>query len=847
LEWARAKGVAMLNDHSVNEIFADVVAERPDAVAVICSAKRLTYRELDGCAQALADELRAAGTRPGEVVGFTLPRGMQALSAMLAILKCDCAYLPLDPKLPEARRRLLLGIAGPTLLITTDGIVRLRSEGPRCPDVRLPDGVAFVLFTSGSTGVPKAVCVPHRAVARLVREVDYMRLAPDIRFLQLAPLSFDASTLEIWGPLLNGGTVVIHPEDVPDLAELGRTIDRNGVTTAWLTASLFNQVIDTTAEILRPLQELVTGGEALSVPHVLRALAALPETSLINGYGPTEATTFTTTFRIPRDFGPGTRRVPIGRPLPDTQVYVLDEHQQLVPIGVPGEIYIGGDGLALGYLGDEALTAAKFVSDPISNQPGARLYRSGDLGRMLPDGNLDFIERLDRQVKIRGYRIELGEIESALLRCPGVSRAVVVVDENSPADKRLVAYVVPDPRIRPTADELRAHLLQDLPEYLVPNAYVLRDALPLMLSGKVDHKAIAGLEDAKRAQGPRAAPSRTPLEEVLAGIWANILEVDQVGADENFFALGGHSLLAIRLIQETNSAFGVELPVRALFASPTIAAQAREIERLRAASNPERPGRHPPLVPLRPQGNKPPFFLVAGGFGGEDELIVYAGLTRYLDRQRPFYGLRIRGVDDLVEPHKTVEAMAVEYVAEIRKVQAHGPYFIGGSCLGGIVALEIAQQLVANGEKVESLILIDSNFLSWSSFLRYRIWRVWHLEILPLMRGLRQKETKFWNVLKGQIVSRTSPSPEQKEGREKVRIGLTYLQRVRRYKPKPYHGPITHIVCERGAHGLNSVWYDVARASLDIQYVPGDHYTHLRKYAAVTAARLNACLKAAGD
>jgi acyl carrier protein len=522
------------------------------------------------------------------------------------------------------------------------------------------------------------------------------------------------------------------------------------------------------------------------------------------------------------------------------------KQQQILPIGVPGEIYIGGAGLAVGYLGDEALTAAKFVPDRISNQPGARLYRTGDRGLMMPDGNLDFIERLDRQVKIRGYRIELGEVESALLHCPGVSGAVVAVHEDPPADKRLVAFVVSDARVESASGELRSQMQQILPEYMVPNTFVLVDALPLTPSGKVDRRALIDLEGAECARDPEpAAAARTPLEEVLVGIWANTLKLERVGVHENFFALGGDSLLAMQLIHETSSVFEVELPIRTLFAAPTVAGQAREIERLRAAASEEQPTHYPPLVPLRPHGSKPPFFLVAGGFGGEEELIVYAGLARYLDPQRPFYGLRIRGVDDLVEPHETVEAMAAEHVAEIRRVQPQGPYFIGGSCLGGIVALEIGQQIFAQGGRVESLILIDSDFLSWNSFLRYRIRRVLKLEILRLIQGRRQSKAQFLSLLKEKILIWACPSLEQKRGREKVRIGLTYLKRVRRYTPRPYHGPITHIICEERTRDLSVDWCDVACAGLDVRYVPGDHFTHIRKYAAVTAARLNACLEAA--
>jgi aspartate racemase len=829
----------LMRDRRLHEIFAGVAAARPDAVAIICRDTQLSYREFDKRAQTLSDQLRAAGARPGEVVAFSLPRGAQALCAMLAILKCDCAYLPLNPKLPKARRQLLLQIAGSMLLVTTEGIVRLKSGRPPFPNPLLEDA-AYVLFTSGSTGSPKAVCVPHRAVARLVCNVDYISLDAGTRFLQLAPLSFDASTLEIWGPLLNGGTVVIHPQDLPEFAELGRTIADHGVTTAWLTASLFNQVIDSAPEILRPLRQLLSGGEALSVTHVVRGLDALPSTTLINGYGPTEATTFSTTFRIPREFDATSRRVPIGRPLPDTQVYVLDERRQLLPIGVPGEIFIGGTGLASGYLGDEVLTEAKFVQDTISGRPGARLYRTGDRGRLLPDGTLDFIERLDRQVKIRGFRIEPGEIESVLAQHPSVRDAAVAAWNGGAAQRELIAYVVATPGHE--TGNLRRFLQERLPDYMVPAKIVVLDALPMTPSGKLDLQALrsGSVDEDKGEDSVRewVAP-RTPLEQVLAGIWANTLKMERVGVHDDFFALGGHSLLALQLMHEMNTAFGVELPVRLLFTAPTVAGQAREIERVRAAPDGQQHATYPLLVPLRSRGTKPPFFLVAGGFGGEAELIVYAGLVRYLDSRRPFYGLRIRGVDDLVEPDETVEAMAAEHVAEIRKIQPRGPYFIGGACVGGVVALEIAQQLRAQGESMGSLILLDSRYPSWGWLLRYRLWRVSHLEVMPLMASWRQGQAQFLALLKTKINALATPSAQ-------IRFGLQYLRRLLRYIPQPYPGPVTLIVCEaRRARNPTWVWRDVARGGLDIHYVPGDHDTHLHEHAAVTAAQLDSCLEAA--
>jgi amino acid adenylation domain-containing protein len=835
----------VLADRRIEEVFAEIAAARGAAPAVICQEERQTYGELNQRAEEIAAQLRAAGARPGGVAAFALPRSPQAIAVMLAILKCGCAYLPLDPKLPKARVDVLLGSARPSVLINAEGITRL--EPTALPAEPVPRDAAYIMFTSGSTGAPKAVCAPHRAVIRLVCGVDYIRLDAQTRFLQLAPLSFDASTMEIWGPLLNGGTVVIHPEDLPDFAQLGRTIAGHGVTTAWLTSSLFNQVITTAPTTLRPLQELLTGGEALSVPHVLRALAELPDTKLINGYGPTETTTFATSFRIPRDFDPAARRVPIGRPIPNTQVYVLNELGQPQPIGAPGELFIGGHGLAFGYLGDEQLTATRFVSDPFSERPGARLYRTGDRCRWLPDGTLDFIERCDRQLKIHGFRIEPGEIESVLAQHSAVRESFVTASEEAAGERRLAAYVVLQPPH--AADELRRFLKDRLPDYMAPAQIVVLDALPKTPNGKIDHRALPPPGPLDREIKAVGAPARTPLEEVVAGIWANVLKRDRVGVQDDFFLTGGDSLLALQLIHELNAAFGLQLPVRLLFDEPTAAGQAREIERAlasRRSPSQERRGTYAPLAPLRPGGNKPPFFLVAGGFGGEAELLVYAKLARYLDRQQPLYGLRARGVDELAEPHQTVELMAAEHVREICTIQPHGPYFIGGSCVGGVVALEVAQQLRAHGEPIGLLVLVDTQFPTWQAMLRNRLHNLWCDQVLPFLRRCSASGREFRAAIRESTQLLFAPTREQKIGRQKVRIGRKYLRHILRYKPRPYPGPVTLIMCEKPTRREpGRVWHDLAGGGLEILHVPGDHFTHLREHVQATAARIGACLDAA--
>ena len=331
---------------------------------------------------------------------------------------------------------------------------------------------------------------------------------------------------------------------------------------------------------------------------------------------------------------------------------------------------------------------------------------------------------------------------------------------------------------------------------------------------------------------------------MLAGIWSNTLKLDRIGVHDDFFALGGHSLLALQLIHEINVAVGVELPVRQFFTEPTVAGQARAIERMRTAAGPAEPLNFPLLVPLRVGGSNPPFFLVAGGFGAEAELLVYAGLVRHLNNRQPFYGLRIRGVDDLVEPAESVEQIAAEHLAEIRKVQPHGPYFIGGSCVGGVVALEIAQQIRAQNEEVGSLILVDSRFPSWNWLLRNRFREFWNGDVVPLWRSLRQSQANFQTALKDRIAIRFNPSSEQKVGREKTRIGWKYLRTIMRYSPRPYAGQIILLVCEEEkTRARIRIWRDVADEGLKIHFIPGDHITHLRQYAAATAARLDECLQ----
>jgi amino acid adenylation domain-containing protein/FkbM family methyltransferase len=595
---------------TVDALFAQAAAAAPEAVALAWDGGRMTYAELDARANRLAQHLRRAGVAAGTRVGVCLERGPEMVVATLAALKAGGAYVPLDPAYPAERLAFMLADTALPVLVTESRLAdRLPPHDARVVLVdgdaaaiaaesadalgagTDPEAAAYVMYTSGSTGRPKGVEVPHRAIVRLVRGQDFVSIDPSDVFLQLAPASFDAATLELWGPLLNGARLAIHPAEQPTVESIGRALAEHGVTVLWLTAGLFHLVVEERIEILRGVRQLLAGGDVLSVPHVRRVLAELPETALINGYGPTENTTFTCCHRITSvDDGSS---IPVGRPIANTYVRVLDAAMQPAPVGVPGELYAGGAGLALGYLDQPELTAEKFVADPYL--PGARLYRTGDRVRWQADGTVEFLGRVDTQVKIRGFRVEPGEVEAVLRAWPGVREAAVVVREDTAGDRRLVAYLAGEG----AADAVREHLRGQLPEHMLPAAFVFLDELPLTPNGKLDRKALPA-PDFAPAEERYVAP-RTPVEEVLAGIWAEVLRLERVGVEESFFDLGGHSLLATRVVSRIREVFGVELPLRALFEGPTVAELAGRVEEMRRAELPVLP----PVVPTERTGVLP--------------------------------------------------------------------------------------------------------------------------------------------------------------------------------------------------------------------------------------------------
>ncbi len=583
-------------DRTIPELFQEQVQKTPDKLALSCGSIHLSYAQLNERANRLGRFLQRHGVGPEVIVGTYLDRSPELVIAVLGILKAGGAYLPLDTDLPPKRLAFILGDTGAPVLLTRAGlseglpdyggaVIELdvqwqeisMGSGDNLNPQTTADNLCYVMFTSGSTGRPKGVSVVHRNVIRLVKSANYVSLGPEEVMLQFAPASFDASTFEIWGSLLNGGKLIVFPDQKPSLEDLGRFISQSGITTLWLTAALFHQMVDDHIEYLRPVRQLLAGGEALSASHVRKMIAVLGPNRLINGYGPTENTTFTTCHPMTEKTRI-LRSVPIGVPISNTQVYVLDTYMNPVPQGVYGELFVGGDGLARGYFNRPERTAACFVPHPFSQDAGARLYKSGDIVRLLPDGSLDYRGRNDDQVKLRGFRIELGEIESTLALHASVKDAAVLCREDVAGDKRLVAYVVPDPAEGCQNDALRHFMVQMLPGYMIPSAFVQIDELPVTPNGKVDRQALPLPGRGQKESEKAVVPPHTKTQKEIEKIWREILNLDEIGIHDNFFSLGGHSLHATRVISRIRKFLHLELPLGRLFEFPTIAGLAAFVD-----------------------------------------------------------------------------------------------------------------------------------------------------------------------------------------------------------------------------------------------------------------------------
>jgi amino acid adenylation domain-containing protein len=836
----------------IHQLFEEQAQRRPEATAVVFKERALTYRELNLRANQLAHTLLEMGAGPDVLVAVCMERSPEMIIGLLGILKAGAAYLPLDPKYPRQRLAFMLEDAKVKIILGQRKTVELLPQSVArvvCLDTDwhtisrqntdvqtdvCSENLAYVIYTSGSTGEPKGVEITHKNVNRLLFGTDYAELGSDQAILQMAPLAFDASTFEIWGALLHGGRLVQYEEEIPTARKIAEAVAAHKVTTIWLTAALFNAVVDESAAALSAAKQVLTGGEPLSPAPIRRAKEAFGETKLINGYGPTESTTFTCCHLI-ESVEEG-RSIPIGKPIANTRVYILDGSLNAVPLGVVGELHIGGAGLARGYLNRPALTADKFIPDPFGSEPGGRLYKSGDLARYRSDGTIEFCGRVDHQVKIRGFRIELEEIEAALRRHEDVQEAVVIARQEG-QEQRLIGYLVGASGRAPSATEVAGFLRARLPEYMIPTTFLVLDQMPKTLNGKIDRNALPAPSQVHPKREKTEVAPRDFWELQLTQFWQELLGPGRIGVTDNFFDLGGHSLLAVRLLSRINKRFNKELPLSILFQEPTIEQLAVCLRQqpVEAQSS--------PLIALQPSGSRPPFFCVhpVGG-----NVFCYLALAQCLGNGQPFYAFQSPG---LYEPDLaliSVEEMASRYLAAMRQVQPDGPYLLGGWSMGGVVAFEMANQLIAQGQAVGLLALFDS----WAPKADGKSARFDDLELISAFaRDLgidlavprafaANSEAPSRKELLTQVLERAHLSavlpPDlnlAQVGRLVEVFGLN-LEALRRYQPTATSVPLTlfgAVDHESSTDEPQRGWRDFAEAGINFYAVPGDHYAILRE------------------
>ncbi len=832
--WNRTKRDYPL-DKCIPRLFEDQVARTPDAVAALCGGQSLTYRDLNARANRLAGRLRTLGVGPDLLVGVCMERSLDMLAALLGILKAGGAYVPMDPRYPQERLRFILADAGLKVLLT-----RRELEG-RFPDypfqilhldeplpdtdpgnpacLNTPDHLAYIIYTSGSTGKPKGVAIEHHnAVSFLcwVREAFTDEELSGV--LGGTSICFDLSVFELFGTLCWGGKVIL----VDSALEVSTCPHRQEVNLLISVPSVMQTLLK--ARAMPPSVVTVNlAGEPLRAPLV-DALHAHSHIRHVNDlYGPSETTTYSTwAVRQPRQ--PAT----IGRPIANTRVYILDAALNPVAAGHVGELFIGGEGVARGYLNAPELTAEKFIPDPFGGKPGARLYRTGDMVRHFPDGNLEYLGRADHQVKIRGFRVEPGEIESALSAHPELAACAVVARAESGGEKSLAAFVVAREGAEPSVGSLRTWLAALLPAHMIPARCFLLRSLPLTPNGKLDRKALETLKGTDLDAATEPVPPRNDLERELVAIWERLLGRRRVGIRDNFFELGGDSLLAVELAAEIQIRWGQSFPVATMFQSPVIEELAHRLT-VESWSPSWRS-----LVPMQTLGSKPPLFLIHGWAG---DVFGFVELARQMAPDQPVYGLQAVGLDGKEPQHSEVATMAAHYAREIRAFQPEGPYLIGGYSAGGVFAFEVAQELHRLGQRVSMLALFDSDPLGMISltivpYLRgrcgfhlRRLWTMPHRERIDYCR-------KIWANLRTRISRSQQPSrppqlsavgcerqsPENPEAEDYYHI-LTISHRLKRYP-----GSAAVFVSHESEPEHMELWRHLIRGGISYHQIPGTHF-----------------------
>ena len=844
-------------EFGLHQLFEQQARKTPDRIAVSFEKRRISYRDLDEHSTQLANYLKTCGVGADSLVGVLLERSSEMVVALLAILKAGGAYVPIDPSFPQNRIAHMVEDSRIRVLLThhrldealpvrPETVVRLDADADKIakqsaasPALKVNAGqLAYVLYTSGSTGKPKGVEIPHSAIVNFLLS---MRSEPgfssDDTLLAVTTLSFDIAGLELYLPLISGGKLVIATRDeTHDPSQLMERIRESACTVMQATPATWRSLIDAGWNGSSKLK-ILCGGEAFPADLAVELLPRCAE--LWNMYGPTETTVWSTVHKVTSvgDF------VPIGHPIANTQVFVLDAYRNLLPKGAIGELYIGGSGIANGYLRRPELTRERFVDNPFA--PHSRLYRTGDLARWLPDGTLECLGRADNQVKIRGFRIELGEIEAVLARHESIAQGVVAARDTSSGDKILVAYFESKPGPSPDVTELRNHLKKDLPDYMIPSAFVRMDKFPLTANGKIDRKALPSPDNSRVEVGVDFVAPRDYTEQALAQLWSRVLKVDRVGVRDDFFALGGHSLLALRIVVEIEKQFKRRLPLATLLQSPTVADLA-DVLRM-----PEKNPSWASLVRIKPGGARPPLFLMHSHGGN---VLEYYPLANLLDPDQPVYGVQALGLDGRIQRNQSVEKIISIYLQEIRILQPRGPYLLGGFCFGGLLALEAARQLNAVGEEVSAVILLQTmhpdaaQFESTIPALRrawYRAAKRIDLERENLAyRGGSYFHERFGYGL-AKVWARTAIAVEKLRGNGNAdkrengnnalkprsmpyileSLTLEHDRMAEEYEVRPYRGNVILFRASKQLTGLvaddSLGWKNVITGNLDICEVPG--------------------------
>jgi amino acid adenylation domain-containing protein len=847
-------------DLCVHQLIERQAHRTPNRVAVAFQGKELTYGELNGRANQFAHYLRVRNVGPDILVGVFLERSLEMMVAVLGILKAGGAYLPLDPSLPPRRLAFMLTDARIPLLVTSASmaatlprglaeLIEIDTDWPRIsqedesdpPNQARADSLAYVIYTSGSSGEPKGVMVPHGGLSNYLSWAAKTYPITEGRgSLVHSPIGFDLTITALFLPLLVGKRVVLLPEgsDVEGLC--AALIEEGDYSFIKITPSH----IEALTRLLPPerasgiARALIIGGEALRADQLTFWSDYARETRVFNEYGPTETVVGCCVYEVV----PGTplpANVPIGRPIDHTQLYVLDAQRKPVAEGAEGEIYIGGKGVARGYLNRPDLTAQSFIPDPFGPDPGARLYKTGDGGRRLPDGDFQFLGRLDQQVKVHGFRIEPGEIEVILNRHPAVRECVVTIQERVHDEKRLAVYWVPRPSMAPTDSELRDYLKGWLPDYMIPSAFRAMDALPLTKNGKIDRRALPPILGRPRLNEPFKAP-HDDLETQLKEIWEGILGIDPIGVSDDFFELGGTSLSAVHLLAEVQRVFQLHFPLHVLEEGASIEHLARLIR------SPRNDKHDPLLVPLQPEGYRRPFFFVHG-IGGN--VTGFKALAQHLDADRPFYGLRARGFDGIKRPHASVEEMAADYLEELLSVQPQGPFLLGGYSSGAIVAFEMAQQLHDRGHAVGFLAVIDNEAPRLDNrrqgrarhvlnlihdlpywFIDFVVTRSRHEVVADVKRHTRRLFRRLARGPFGTAATRHELSDALDVSRlpeNYRRVIEIHYQAVMNYKPRVYSGRITLFRTRAqplsSSHERDRGWGWLTTEGVEVYMVTGTH------------------------